>query len=58
MSTTNYDQFVFVEGNRAINRGKVEHLKEEIKRHNLLPNYPIMCRRKNNRHQDTSHRKI
>lgn len=48
-STTNHDLFVFVEGNRAINRAKVDYLKKEIQRHNLLSAYPIMVKRSNNR---------
>ena len=43
-STTNYDRFQRMEGNRETGR-RVNSLIREVKRRNLLPQFPIVCQR-------------
>lgn len=41
-STTDYDQFNVIQGNRVVNRGHVEKLKKSIVKNNLLEDVPIL----------------
>lgn len=43
-STTNYDLFVLVEGNRPITRDRVEYWKRKLAERNLCANFPLLVK--------------
>lgn len=44
-STTNYNRFKFMDGNRPINTARVRKLMRSIKRKNMLQQFPIVCQK-------------